>query len=115
MSAHEAIAPLAARDGEATFAEPWQAQVLAIAFALTEGGACTPAEWSEALGAELARAADHNASDDAETYYHAALRALERLAGISPTQLASRASQWRDAYLTTPHGQPVKLAPPADR
>ena len=104
MSVREALAPLASRDGEPTFDEPWQAQVLAIAFALTEQGPHTPAQWSDTLGAELKQAAAAGAPDTLETYYLAALRALERLAGVSAMRLASRNEQWRRAYLTTPHG-----------
>lgn len=116
MSAPDAaeILPLASEDGEPTFAQPWQAQVLALAFALVEQGVLSPAAWSEALGAELRRTAAKGAPDDQETYYGAALAALEQLVtsadGITADALSTRLEQWRRAYRRTPHGQPVELA-----
>jgi nitrile hydratase accessory protein len=120
LSAPEAakIAPLAGQDGEPTFAEPWQAQVLALAFALAERGVFSAAEWSRTLGAELRRAEARGARDDHETYYAAAAAALERLlagrGGITENALSRRTEEWRRAYLHTPHGQPVELAAAAD-
>jgi nitrile hydratase accessory protein len=115
MAEKPGLAPLASRDGQPAFAEPWQAEVLALAFALTEQGVFSAAEWSEALGAELRRAEAAGAPED--TYYAAALTALEQLtgaAGISEDTLAARVEAWRQAYLRTPHGQPVVLAAAAD-
>jgi nitrile hydratase accessory protein len=120
LSAPEAagIAPLARRDGEPTFAEPWQAEVLALAFALADRGVFSAAEWSKTLGAELRRAVASGAPDDHETYYAAALAALERLmaaaGGITANALSRRTEEWRRAYRHTPHGQPVELAAGAD-
>jgi nitrile hydratase accessory protein len=116
LSAPEAatIAPLAGRDSEPAFAEPWQAEVLALAFALADRGVFSATEWSRTLGAELRRAAASGAPDDHETYYAAALAVLERLlaahGGITATALSRRTEEWRRAYLHTPHGQPVDLA-----
>jgi nitrile hydratase accessory protein len=108
------IGPLARRDGQPAFAEPWQAEVLALAFALSESGMFSAAAWSETLGAELRRAEARGAPDDHETYYAAALAALERLVaaagGIDAAALSARIEAWRRAYLATPHGQPVELA-----
>jgi nitrile hydratase accessory protein len=109
-----AIGPLARRDGEPTFAEPWQAEVLALAYALAENGVFSAAEWSEALGAELRLAEAAGAPDDHGTYYAAALAALERLVAargaITVGALSRRTAEWRQAYLHTPHGHPVELA-----
>ena len=41
-----------------TFAEPWEAQAFALAVSLQDRGVFTAAEWSEALGAEIAAAPD---------------------------------------------------------
>jgi nitrile hydratase accessory protein len=107
------IAPLARRDGDPVFEEPWQAQVLAVAFALTEGGLFTPSAWSAALGEELRRAERAGEPDTADTYYRSALAALERLTAsggaVTPQALALRAEDWRQSYLDTPHGKPVEL------
>ncbi len=116
MSPPEAseIAPLARREGEPIFAEPWQARVLALALALSERGVFSAAEWSASLGEELRRAEARGAPDDQETYYAAALAALEKLLGaagsVSAEALCRRTQEWRRAYRKTPHGQPVQLA-----
>ena len=105
--------PLARLDDEPTFDEPWQAQVLALAFTLSEAGHFTPADWSDALGAELRRANERGAPDDQTTYYAAALAALERLivanGSVTTGGLSERVEEWRSAYMNTPHGQPVEL------
>jgi hypothetical protein len=106
-------APLAARDGEPGFDEPWQAELMAIAHTLAAQRLFTPGEWSEALGAERARDAAGGVPDDQEHYYEAALRALEKLTtargAVTDAMLEARAAQWRRAYEATPHGDPVLL------
>lgn len=113
MSAAEP-APLKARDGEPVFQEPWQAQVVAIAAELVARGRFTAAAWSETLGEEIRQATAQGRPDTAETYYQAALQALERLVTVnalaSPAQLLARKEAWIRAYLHTPHGQPVELS-----
>jgi nitrile hydratase accessory protein len=114
------IAPTRPDDGP-LFAEPWQADVLAMADALRAGGLFTAGDWASALGAALRQAADHGAPDTAETYYRCALAALEALLSRHAPEIAGRMSErvsaWREAYLNTPHGRPVELASarPADR
>lgn len=104
--------PLAPRDP--VFDEPWQAQVLAMADTLVRTGRFSATTWAETLGAELAKAEAAGAPDTTQTYYEAALAALERLATtetpITRTDLARRKSEWTRAYERTPHGQPVVLA-----
>ncbi len=108
------VAPLASRDGEPVFAEPWQAEVLALAFALIQENIVTAAEWSDTLGAALRQAAEDGDPDDQTTYYMATLTALERIVAtdgrVTTEGLSERVEQWRRAYLNTPHGQPVKLS-----
>ena len=52
--------------------------------------------------------------DRRDSYYQNWLAALEQLAiakGLSGAgELAQRVQAWREAYLATPHGQPVELA-----
>jgi len=52
--------------------------------------------------------------DRSDSYYQHWLAALEHLAiakGLSGAgELAQRVQSWREAYLATPHGQPVELA-----
>jgi len=91
------------------FAEPWHAQTLATAHALIRAGHLTQSDWAEALGAALRRATDDGQPDTEETYYLAALSALETVTPIDPDSLATRKADWEAAYRRTPHGKPVVL------
>ena len=96
----------------AVFDEAWQAQTLAMADALVRAGHFSATDWAEALGQELQRAEASGAPDTLDTYYDAALRALERLSaqiGITKAAQKDRHAQWTRAYHNTPHGQPVLL------
>lgn len=110
---HPGLGPLARRDGEPVFDEPWQAQVLGLAFSLVDKGVFSSEQWSATLGAALRAAADHGAPDTTATYYAAVLSALEQLTAatgaLTPDAMADRRAAWRQAYLDTPHGQPVEL------
>ena len=92
-----------------SFAEPWHAQVLANAQALIRANSITAVDWAEALGAALKDAEAKGAPDTEETYYLAALSALEQVTPLDSDALATRKSDWEDAYRQTPHGQPVAL------
>jgi nitrile hydratase accessory protein len=93
---------------EAPFEEPWQAQAFALVVGLHQAGAFTWSEWADALAAQIA-------ADDAAPYYESWLAALETLArakGLAArADLEARKAAWAHAYLTTPHGRPVELAP----
>jgi len=111
--ADAALKPLAAADGEPAFAEAWQAQVLAIADTLVQKGLFSAGDWSNALGAALREAESRAEPDTQETYYRAALSALETLVA-EHSEIDRRAMQgtredWERAYRSTPHGQPVVL------
>lgn len=115
MTGHDkdSLAPLARRDGEPVFDEPWQAQALGLAFSLAERGVFSPAHWSQALGAAHRRILAGGASDTPQTYYQAVVAALEGLlresGEITASRLDDRTRSWRRAYLNTPHGRPVAL------
>lgn len=106
--------PLADRDGEPFFDEPWQAQAIGLAFSLAERGIFSPAEWSATLGAAHTDLIDKGAGDTSATYYEAVAVALEQLlSGIAPLNaeaISDRTDAWRQAYLNTPHGAPVELS-----
>jgi len=108
-----ALKPLAAADGEPAFAEAWQAEVLAIADTLVHNGLFGAGDWSNALGAALQDAASRGEPDTQETYYRAALAALETLVAehseIDRAAMQGRREDWERAYRATPHGQPVLL------
>lgn len=71
-------------------------------------------DWAQTLGAELDRRTSEGAADNDTTYYRAFLGALERI--LDKNRVAMRAEvdrredDWRDAYLSTPHGKPVILS-----
>ena len=92
-----------------SFAEPWHAQVLANAQSLIRAGQLDANDWANALGAALREAEDAGAPDTEETYYLAALTALESVSPFAQTELDVRKSDWEAAYLRTPHGKPVVL------
>jgi hypothetical protein len=100
-------------DGEPVFDEPWQAQVLAMVDTLISNGVIEATAWSDSLGKELKKAQQLGASDDIPTYYKAVLQALEQLldqnTDISSREVTNKRDAWEQAYLATPHGQPVKL------
>jgi nitrile hydratase accessory protein len=111
LNPHE-LGFLTAKDNEPVFGEPWHAQTLALADVLVKRGVISPARWAETLGAEIRKLEAE--PDDRETYYSAALAALERLltesGAVTHAELDEREHQWKRAYQRTPHGQPVKLA-----
>ena len=109
----KSLKPLASVDGEPAFAEAWQAQALAIADTLVQNGMFSAGAWSDALGEALRQAETSGAADDQETYYRCVLKALEglvaRFSVIDQQAMAGKCKDWEEAYLATPHGQPVKL------
>lgn len=107
------------RDAEGpVFAEPWQAEVFALAIKLSEQGLFTWKEWAVALAEELKAAADRGEADDGSQYYHHWLATLERLVAakgvFDRAAMLARKEAWADAYRHTPHGQPVELASTRD-
>ena len=107
------LKPLASIDGQAAFDEPWQAEALAIADTLVQNGMFTATAWSDALGAALAQAESSGAADNQGTYYQCVLNALEGLVAehseIDQQAMTGKREDWERAYLSTPHGQPVRL------
>jgi len=115
MSAPLDALPALPRDADGpVFREPWEATAFALALRLHAAGHFTWAEWAEALGAEIRAAQAAGDPDLGDTYYQHWLAALERLVAAKglaePTALAARKAAWQRAYLTTPHGHPVKLS-----
>lgn len=111
--ADAALQPIRRAEGEPLFAEPWEAQALALAVALQQAGCFSAVEWADALGAAIRRAQAAGDPDDGSTYYHHVLAALEHLVQekkiASADLLAARKAAWIDAYEHTPHGKPVEL------
>ncbi len=95
------------------FEEAWHAQVLAIADTMVQTGHFSAQQWAQELGRALADATATDKPDTTETYYLAALSALEALSAantsITTSELGKRKSDWTNAYLHTVHGSPVTL------
>jgi len=113
--AEKVVKPLAVESAEAVFDEPWQAQVLAMADLLIQSKQISAGDWSSALGEQLKinQTVADGFNDNKENYYRAALSALIQLVEsqqiISHQQLHTREDDWKNAYLSTPHGKPVEL------
>lgn len=103
-------------DGAPVFAAPWEASAFALAVRLSGEGYFTWREWAATLGEEIRAAQQEGDPDLGDTYYTHWLRALERLCRerglVSQEETLDRKDAWQRAYLDTPHGKPVELAPP---
>ena len=91
------------------FAAPWEARAFAMVRTLRDAGIISPAEWSDALGAQIAR------DGVGEVQYRHWLAALEEV--VATKGLASDAAlrryrtAWAQAAHRTPHGDPITLSP----
>ena len=100
------------------FDAPWHAEVFALAVHLNEGGYFDWPEWAGRFGENLAAAKTAKIGvveglDGSDDYYEIWLQTLTELMQekglVDAKMLASIKAQWREAYLTTPHGEPVHL------
>lgn len=95
------------------FDEPWHAQLLALTVALSEAGRFSWPDWTEAFGETLARHGMSRELDGGSDYFTVWLEALEGLlAGLGdapPEVVEDLRNAWEAAYLSTPHGSPVRL------
>ena len=100
-------------DQQPVFAEPWEAHAFAIAVKLSENGLFNWSDWTNALAEEIKEAKDQGQPDFGNTYNQCWLAALEtnllEKNILKKSDLNSKMEQWRHAYLSTPHGNPVKL------
>jgi nitrile hydratase accessory protein len=87
--------------------------VFPLAVKLSEQGHFTWNEWAVALAEELKAAESRGQPDDGTHYYEHWLAALERLVvekRLTDRQaMRERKEAWTEAYLHTPHGEPVEL------
>lgn len=101
-------------DDQIVFQSPWHSQLFAITVQLSESGNFTWKEFVEIFGKSLNRARIKNENlDGNDDYFNCWLTALEKmiifkkLANIDI--LSSLKGDWTNAYLSTPHGKPVKI------
>lgn len=100
-------------DNGPVFKEPWEAQAFAIVIALHGAGKFSWNEWANYLSNEIKAAQQSGDPDLGNTYYLHWLRALEKITVAknlsTNTDILNKTEEWRQAYLATPHGQPVEL------
>ena len=103
---------------EKVFDAPWHAEVFALTVHLNDGGYFDWPEWAGRFGENLAAAKTVKIGvgeglDGSDDYYQIWLQTLIELMQekglVDAKMLASIKAQWREAYLTTPHGKPVHL------
>jgi len=95
------------------FEEPWHAQVFAITVALNEAGVFQWTDWANRFGATLKQRGLTHELNGGSDYFHAWIETLEDFLADKkialPSDLQVLKSAWKQAYLQTPHGQPVKI------
>ena len=100
--------------GGLRLSEPWHAELLAIAVLLCETGHLDKSELPEVAGKAISGAGSSVDTSSDEAAFEAALSKLETVLakkGIADrNEIDSALNEWRQAYLDTPHGKPVKLS-----
>lgn len=98
---------------EAPFSEPWHAQLFAVTHTLASSGSFGWPDWADHFAAALERADESGAPKDGSAYYDIWLSAFEEFLikrGLADsTGLSSFKRDWTEAYVSTPHGEPVEL------
>ena len=96
------------------FEQPWHAQIFALTVALNEAGLLPWRAWTQSFAATLRRHGQNAELDGGDDYFAAWLETLETLLAaqnIAPVEQVERLrSAWESAYLSTPHGAPVRLS-----
>ena len=95
-----------------SFEKPWHSQIFAITVSLSENKVFEWSEFSKALSEQIKmdKTEEQNGSDD---YFFLWIKALENLIikknVVDQSNLNIIKQKWKDAFLTTPHGHPVKI------
>lgn len=101
-------------DGEGpVFEKPWQAQAFSLIVHLHQAGLFPWKDWVRVFSETIKAAPAQPGESANDAYYRQWLTALESLVATlgltAGDDIARRAGEWRQAYLNTPHGQPVLL------
>ena len=95
-----------------SFEKPWHGQIFAITVSLSENKVFKWSEFSKALSKQIKKdkTEKQNGSDD---YFFSWIKALENLIikknVVDQSNLNITKQKWKDAFLTTQHGHPVKI------
>ncbi|KPX23598.1 hypothetical protein ALO71_02951 [Pseudomonas amygdali pv. dendropanacis] len=103
------------------FEQLWQAQAFSLVVHLHQAGLFPWADWVGIFSEQIKASPAQRGESLNDAYYRqwgAALETLvERLGLCGQDAISQRAGEWCQAYLNTPHGQPVSLvnatSPPA--
>ena len=95
-----------------TFEKPWHGQIFAITVSLSENKLFEWREFSKALANQIKidKTEKQNSEDD---YFFSWIKALENLIInkkiVDKKNLKQIKENWKDAFLATPHGNPVRI------
>ncbi|KEA63048.1 putative metal chaperone, involved in Fe-nitrile hydratase activation, GTPase of COG0523 family [Marinobacterium lacunae] len=96
------------------FDHPWQAQAFSLIVHLHRSGLFAWPEWVKVFSDVIKSAPPQPGESDNDTYYRQWIVAMEQMVAslglVGEEDIAQRAHEWRQAYLNTPHGQPILLA-----
>ena len=96
------------------FEQPWHAQLFALTVQLHRDGCFEWSDWGQLLGATLKQHGVSKQLNGGDDYFNSWLAAVEILLVdlkiSTPKQIEDMRAAWAQAYLHTPHGQPVQLA-----
>ncbi|MEC5344931.1 nitrile hydratase accessory protein [Brenneria populi] len=103
------------RDEEGpVFDKPWQAKAFSLIVHLYKAGLFPWSEWVHTFSEEIKAAPAQPGESVNDAYYRQWTAAMEKMTetlGLTaPDDIALRTREWRQAYLNTPHGQPILLA-----
>lgn len=98
---------------EPVFGQPWHAQLFAVTVYLNESGHFAWPDWAKRFSETLARHGLDRDLDGGDDYFNAWLETLEDFLAendtVTPSEARELKDAWANAYLTTPHGDPVRL------
>ena len=95
-----------------SFKKPWHGQVFAITVSLSEKKLFDWKEFSHELSNQIKSAKTENQSGG-DDYFCSWIKALENIIInkkiVNRDNLTKTKKKWKEAFLTTPHGMPVKI------
>jgi nitrile hydratase accessory protein len=95
------------------FDRPWQAQAFAVTVELYKSNLFTWPEWVDVFSAEIKASPAMPGESVNDAYYRQWMSALEKMVAsrklVEEADLLARKQEWHQAYVNTPHGQPILL------
>lgn len=89
------------------FKEPWEASAFSLVVGLHQKGMFEWSEWTDVLSKTI------HEDEAGASYYMLWLKALERIISekqlLKNEEISIREADWKNALLSTPHGQPIEL------